>query len=302
MRNFALTVPVFYAILSYIYMNRVTAMPRKLFCEYGPLAYRISRAKVVALRSARNLLRREALARTIQPEPLPVLLYQHKSLIRRQLGQVDMRLQNNKARNLSLAAPKVNGVLIRPGETFSFWALVGSCTARKGYLPGLTLRQGEAREGVGGGMCQFTNLLHWIALHSPLVIAEHHHHDGYDLFPDYGRQLPFGVGTSIQHNNLDYRLRNETGNTFQFLVWVTETHLCGELRALEPLPCRYHIAETASRFVREPGGLYRENTVERRVTDALTGRLLEQKIIRQTHALVMYDEAHIPPGKIEESP
>jgi vancomycin resistance protein VanW len=30
---------------------------------------------------------------------------------------------------------------------------------------------------VGGGLCQFTNLLHWVALHSPLEIAEHHHHD-----------------------------------------------------------------------------------------------------------------------------
>jgi len=277
-------------------------MPRKLLCEYGPLAYRISRLKVCAVRSAQNLLRREAIARAIQPEPLPVLVYRYKSLIRRQLTLVDMRLQNNKAQNLSLAAPKINGVLIRPGETFSFWALVGSSTARKGYLPGLTLRQGEAREGIAGGMCQFTNLLHWIALHSPLMITEHHHHDGYDLFPDYGRQLPFGCGTSIQHNNLDYRLKNDTQNTFQLLVWVTDTHLCGELRAQRPLPCRYHIIETCSRFVREPDGIYRCNTVERRVTDAATGKLLEQTVIRRSHALVMYDESHIPPEKIEKSP
>ena len=64
-------------------------------------------------------------------EPLPVVVYAHKSLIRRTLGTVDQKLQENKAVNLSLAAPRVNGVLIRPGETFSFWRMVGPCTARR---------------------------------------------------------------------------------------------------------------------------------------------------------------------------
>jgi len=46
-------------------------------------------------------------------------------VLRRTLGNVDLQLQENKAVNLSLAAPHINGVLIRPGETFSFWHLVG---------------------------------------------------------------------------------------------------------------------------------------------------------------------------------
>ena len=277
-------------------------MPRKLFCEYGPLAYRISRWKVRTVRNLQNLFSRERIAKTLEPQPLPALLYSHKSLIRRQLGQVDMRLQNNKAQNLSTAAPKINGILLRPGETFSFWALVGSCSAKKGYLPGLTLKQGQTGEGVGGGMCQFTNLLHWLALHSPLTITEHHHHDGYDLFPDFGRQVPFGSGTSIQYNNLDYRLRNDTDNTFQIRIWTTETHLCGEIRAVQPLPYRFHIAETQSYFTREPDGLYRNNVVERRTTDAATGTLLEQTVLRRSHALVMYDESYVPEDKIKEEP
>ena len=163
-------------------------MPRKLFCELGPWAYQLSLWKVCALRHLRNLRSRDKIAREHSAEPLPCLVYAHKSLIRRRLGEVDMRLQENKAVNLGLAAPHVDGILIRPGETFSFWALVGNCTARRGYLDGLTLSKGRAFAGVGGGLCQFTNLLHWMALHSPLEIAEHHHHDAYDLFPDFGRQ------------------------------------------------------------------------------------------------------------------
>ena len=268
-------------------------MPRKLFCELGPWAYRLSLWKVCALRRLRNLRSRDKIAREHSPEPLPCLVYAHKSLIRRRLGEVDMRLQENKAVNLGLAAPHVDGVLIRPGETFSFWALVGNCTARRGYLDGLTLSKGRTFAGVGGGLCQFTNLLHWMALHSPLEIAEHHHHDAYDLFPDFGRQVPFGCGTSIQYNNLDYRLYNGTDNTFQFRVWTDETHLCGELRSVKPLPFRWHIKETESRFVRQGDGLYRVNAIERRTVDPVTGNTCAAEVIRRSHAKVMYDEKYI---------
>lgn len=268
-------------------------MERKLFCELGPWAYQISLFRLRMLRHWRNLRGRERIARAYSETPLPCAVYSHKSLIRRQLGDVDMRLQENKAENLRLAAPCVDGILIRPGETFSFWALVGHCTARKGYREGLTLSNGKTHAGVGGGMCQFTNLLHWMALHSPLEITEHHHHDRYDLFPDFGRQVPFGCGTSIQYNNLDYRLYNGTDNTFQLRVWTNETHLCGELRAEQPLPFRWHIAETQSRFVREGKDLYRENVVERRMVDPVTGNTCGSEVIRRSHAKVMYDEKHI---------
>ena len=56
--------------------------------------------------------------------------------------------------------------------------------------------------------CQLSNLLHWMVLHSDLTITEHHHHDRFDLFPDDGRQVPFGMGTSIVYNYLDYRVTN----------------------------------------------------------------------------------------------
>lgn len=50
-----------------------------------------------------------------------------------------MVLQENKAVNLAIAAPKVNGIIIRPNETFSFWKLVGSDSEKKGYKDGLTI-------------------------------------------------------------------------------------------------------------------------------------------------------------------
>lgn len=270
---------------------RKVAGQRKLFCAYSPLTYEISTVKCILLRCLQNIVHRVPFARHKQTNPLPVLVYQHNSLIRRRLGQVDMQLQENKAVNLSLAAPRVNGIIIGPGEVFSFWRLVGPCTRRRGYQEGMTITHGGPASGVGGGMCQFTNLIHWMALHSPLSQAEHHHHDQFDLFPDYGRQIPFGTGTSILYNYMDYRLRNSTDITFQLLVWVDGEYLHGELRA-DKLPlCSYHIRAVDDHFVEEPEGLFRVGQVVREVFDRRTGNLLEHQVIKENHAKVMYNRA-----------
>lgn len=269
-------------------------MSRPLFCQISPLTYRISVEKCIALRALRDAFAPARLAQTRQDEPLPVVLYRHASLIRRRLGNVDMRLQENKAVNLSLAAPLVSGVVIHPGETFSFWKLVGRPTARRGFQEGLTISTGGTSSGIGGGMCQFTNLIHWMVLHSPLTITEHHHHDGMDLFPDYGRQIPFGTGTSIVYNYLDYRFRNDTPATFQLLIWTDGTYLRGELRCDRSLPVRWHIHAEGEGFVREEGTVYRVGQVWREKVDIQTGQLLERTLLRQNHARVLYDTDGLP--------
>lgn len=262
---------------------------RKLFCEYGKTAYAISTVKSRALRILRDACSGERFAHRRDDTPLPALVYDHNSLIRRTLGTVDMRLQENKAHNLALAAPRVNGILIYPGETFSFWRLVGACTAKRGYREGLTIRKGETGSGFGGGMCQFTNLIHWMVLHTPLTIIEHHHHDDYDLFPDYGRQVPFGVGTSIAYQYLDYRFRNDTDRVFQILVHSDGVYLRGELRADRPLPDSWHIRAQEEYFSRENGIVYRNNVVCRERFDKRTGTCVAREEIKRSHARVLYD-------------
>ena len=220
---------------------------------------------------------------------LPVTVYQHNSLIRRRLGNVDMQLQENKATNLTLAVKKIDGLLIRPGETFSVWKMIGRTTKMKGYKEGLTIAKGKPSKGIGGGMCQLSNLIHWLVLHSELTIVEHHHHDGLDLFPDFGRQIPFGTGTSISYNYIDYRVKNETENTYQLRLWVDDEYLCGELRANEVLPHTYHIHAENEFFSREEGVVYRNGQVFRDVIDRTTGQCVESQLIRTNHARVMYE-------------
>ena len=141
---------------------------------------------------------------------------------------------------------KIFSRMMGPRETFSLWHLVGKTSARKGYKEGLLIRQGKPDRGIGGGLCQLSNLIHWIVLHTPFETTEHHHHDGVDLFPDFGRQVPFGVGTSISYNYLDYRFVNNTEQTFQLIVYTDEKYLNAELRAEKQVP-HFFICGTCQR-------------------------------------------------------
>lgn len=273
-------------------------MSRKLFCQISPLAYKISIMKCQIQRYIKWIISDKKYAKTFSEKKLPIIIYKHKSLIRRTLGNADQKLQENKAINLGIATPKVNCILIRPKETFSFWRLVGRCSRNKGYMNGLIIRGDKIDCGLGGGMCQFTNLLHWMILHSPMEIIEHHHHNSIDLFPDFNRQIPFGTGTSIMYNYLDYQFTNNTDNTFQIIVYTNETHLCGELRCISELDSSYHIVEENHYYSSESDGYYRNNEIYRETYSNETGILKSRELIKTNHSKVMYDYMYIPNDKI----
>ena len=221
------------------------------------------------------------------PSPLPVRLIRHRSLLLRRLGDTDPLLQHNKVVNLRLAAPPLHGLLIRPGETLSIWRRVGRPTAERGYLDGVQLSQGRVTVGVGGGLCQLANLIHWMALHSPLELVERHHHS-FDPFPDAGRVLPFGSGASLFYNYVDLRFRNPTTQTLQLLVWLDETHLCGELRAEELPPVAYHVRESDHHFEHCGDQTYRCNQLWQQQLDRRSGELVNERLLYSNRSLVMY--------------
>lgn len=88
----------------------------------------------------------------------------------------DLALQHNKVINLKLAVAAIDGLIIAPGEHFSFCCLVGRPTRKRGYVEGMELSFGEARRGIGGGICQLSNLIHRMAIHSPLFVVERSNH------------------------------------------------------------------------------------------------------------------------------
>ena len=66
-------------------------------------------------------------------------LIKHQSFLLRPLKDVEMYLQHNKVTNLKIAISHIDKVVIKPGQTFSIWRLVGRPTKLKGYLEGMTL-------------------------------------------------------------------------------------------------------------------------------------------------------------------
>lgn len=269
---------------------------RKLFCELSPLCYKISVKKECLLRDIRDMKSNVHFASEINTVPFPVIVKSHTSSVLRKLEGVDMQLQQNKRTNLRLAGEKINGIVINPGETFSFWHLVGDPTARRGYLDGLVISNGKLEKGIGGGLCQLANLIHWLVLNSPLTVTELVHHSD-ALFPDSGRRVPFGTGTSVFYKNVDYRFKNTTDRPVQLLVWLDENELCGELRAPTAFPYIYRITEENQGYIEEDGIFYRVSKVYRITLDR-ERRIMRRELILDNHSKVMYDYSLIPEGQI----
>jgi len=214
------------------------------------------------------------------------LVFKHKSMIFRPLKDVDMYLQKNKRKNLELAIKHIDGIIIKPGETFSIWKLVGRPTKRKGYLDGLILNQGKIDKGIGGGLCQLGNLLFWIYAHSPLIITERYRH-GFDVFPDINRKVPFGAGATLSYNYIDLQVKNETNNTFQISLWLDKTHLNGELVSKEKVEAKYRIEERNHLMKQQYwGGYSRHNQIIQ--IEELDG-IKNEKLLVENHAIMMYN-------------
>ena len=261
---------------------------RRRLSEIHPIIYKTRVWQKRFFRQVADLSKARRFASEIEAENLPFTCKKHQSLLRRRLGNADPQLQENKVENLKIACPAIDGIVIKPGQTFSFWRQLGAATAEKGYCEGMQLSQGVVVRGVGGGLCQLANLLYWMALHTPLEIAERHHHS-FDPFPDHNRVLPFGSGAGVFFNYIDLRFYNPTDITFQIKLWLTEEHLKGAIYSSRETPYSYHVFEKNHRFLNENGKNYRENEIWRETIDRRTGNHLAEEMLVKNFAEVKYE-------------
>ncbi|MCL2854095.1 MAG: VanW family protein [Defluviitaleaceae bacterium] len=215
--------------------------------------------------------------------------FSHKTPLLRQLKDVDMWMQHNKIINLRLAVKRLDGVVVKPGETLSYWRLIGKPTRRKGYVDGMLLKQGQVMAGVGGGLCQLSNLIYWMAIHTPLTVSERHRHS-FDVFPDANRTQPFGSGATCFYNYVDLMIKNETDQPFLLTLQLTDSHLEGKWLSTSPPTHHYEVYEKShaihSQFW---GGYTRHNTIHRRVFCIQTGTQQDDQFVTQNHAVMMYN-------------
>lgn len=272
---------------------------KKLFCEMNPLFYKISLQKGICTRHLKDLVSKETFSKTVLREKLPNVVSTYScNLIKRGPG-IDLTLQENKAVNIALACGKINGMVIHPGEVFSFWRTVGKTTRKRGYREGRIIKGNRLIAGLGGGLCNLGNTIHLLVLHSPLKVTEFHKHSD-ALAPDEGKRVPFSAGTSISYNYIDYRFRNDTDQDVQLLLWCENDRLYGELRSQRPFPWQYELVEEDHHFRREGEKFYRVSRIYRQVRDRATGQDLDKELILNNHSEVMYDHSLIPADQIRE--
>lgn len=108
--------------------------------------------------------------------------------------------------NLRLACEAIDGIILAPGEYFSYNAALGQRTTAKGYKPGPSYSGGKTVYTVGGGICQVSSALYYCAMVADLKIEERTRHA---FFPGY---VPLGMDATVSWGSLDFCFRNNTKN------------------------------------------------------------------------------------------
>ena len=270
-----------------------------LFCELGPLAYAISLKKEIFKRHIKNFFKKNNFAKIQQSNLLPNTVYSHScDMIKRGPG-IDPELQQNKADNIRLACRKINGLIIKPGETFSFWHRVGKTSIKNGFKQGRVIVNGKLIAGVGGGLCNLANSLHLVVMNSPMTVTELHHHSD-ALAPDPGGlRIPYSAGTSVNYNFIDFRFKNQTESDVQLVAVCEGDNLKIELRSDCDFPYEYRITEEDHHFHKEGNGeFYRKGKIYRETIDKKTGKVVDKELKRNNRSRVMYDHSLIPQDQI----
>lgn len=226
-------------------------------------------------------------AKKSEEKLFPHIVFTHKTPLYRKLKNVDMWMQYNKVINLKIALKKINKVIIKPGEVFSYWKLIGRPKKKDGYVEGMILHYGKFKSGIGGGLCQLSNLIYWITLHSPLTVIERHRHS-YDVFPDSKRTQPFGSGATCYYNYIDLQIKNNTDQDFQLDLKLSDEYLIGHWRSNQKPLTKFKIYEKDHWITQEYwGGYIRHNTIYRKVLNN-NNEVIEDEYITENHGIMMY--------------
>jgi vancomycin resistance protein YoaR len=123
--------------------------------------------------------------------------------------------------NLRLAASKLDGYVLLPGEELDFNDVVGARDEANGYRVAKVIARGELVDGIGGGTCQISGTLHAAALFAGLEIRERHPHTRPSSY------IKLGFDAAVVYPTINLRL----GNPYDFPVVIRETVEGGRVRA-----------------------------------------------------------------------
>lgn len=110
--------------------------------------------------------------------------------------------EEDRAVNVELASSRINGIVVQPGEAFSFSNSIMSRTMANGYVVAPSFASGRVVSSVGGGICQVSSTLYVTMLLAAIPATERYAHS---LEVDY---VPKGLDSAIVEGQKDLRFRN----------------------------------------------------------------------------------------------
>lgn len=108
----------------------------------------------------------------------------------------------NRTTNLILAANKINGTVLMPGETFSYNKVVGERSIAAGYKEAPIYVEGRVEDGLGGGICQITTTLYNAVLYANLDITERSNHQFVPSYANASRDA------TVVYGAIDFKFKN----------------------------------------------------------------------------------------------
>src|SRR5581483_1675543 len=120
-------------------------------------------------------------------------------------GSIDTRIYN-----IELAASRINGALIAPGEIFSFDKTLGDVSSLTGYKQAYVIQNGKTVLGDGGGVCQVSTTTFRAILNAGLPVVERHAH-AYRV-EYYEEDSPPGIDATIYVPSVDLKFKNDTNH------------------------------------------------------------------------------------------
>ena len=123
--------------------------------------------------------------------------------------------------NLRLAASKLDGHVVMPGETFDFNEVVGARSEANGYKIAPVIAQGELVDGIGGGTCQIAGTMHGAAYFAGLPILERRPHTRPSFY------IKMGMDATVVYPTITLQFRND----FPHPIVLHETVEDGMVRA-----------------------------------------------------------------------
>lgn len=115
----------------------------------------------------------------------------------------------NRNTNLKVASKKINGTILKPGQTFNWFNVVGKATISKGYKSATVFVDKKPVPGVGGGICQVSTTLYQAAKKAGLKMVERHTHSLPVTYTKAGNDatVAYGVKNLRIKNNKKYSIK-----------------------------------------------------------------------------------------------